>query len=273
MKKRICGGALALALLAALLFAVPLPIAWAEGGRVFDQAGLFEAAAIAAMEERAASLRDSLQMDLVIVTTDDAAGKDSQNYADDYYDNGGFGVGGDKSGVLYLIDMDNRQVYISTCGQAIDLLSDERVGALLSDSLPYLQAQDYSGAPLHFLDEMEKLAPGSGEAAGPATDFTAGSRVSDRAGLLSGAQVAALEKQCAEVRDAVSLDLVVVTAKYTEGKSTQDYADDFYDQGGYGMGGDKSGALFLIDMGHRQAYISTCGRAIDLLTDSPIDSL
>lgn len=48
----------------------------------------------------------------ISVTTDDALGKISMEYADDFFGNGGFGVGNDYDGILFLIDTDNREVYI-----------------------------------------------------------------------------------------------------------------------------------------------------------------
>lgn len=275
MTRRTQSGLLALLFLMVIFFALPMAVAHAEEQRVFDQAGLFEGSDRETMESRAAALRDSLQMDVVIVTTDDAQGKDSQNYADDFYDNGGFGAGEDKSGVLYLIDMDNRQVYISTCGSAIAMLDNAEVERLLSGSLPYLQTQDYGGAPLYFLGEMEQLAAISGgDAAGIEADSAVeGPRVFDQAGLFTEEQVSNLEQACTALRNSCKLDLVVVTTDNAEGKTSQDYADDFYDAGGFGVGTDKSGALFLIDMDNRQAYISTCGSAIGLLSDSMIQSI
>ena len=61
------------------------------------------------MEEEIASMRKEMNMDVVIATTDDAEGKSAETYCEDFYINGGFGTGKDYSGVIFLIDMDNRE--------------------------------------------------------------------------------------------------------------------------------------------------------------------
>lgn len=59
-----------------------------------------------------------------VITTDNAEGKTSQAYADDYYDNLVLSNGWSQNGILFLIDMDNREVCISTMGDCISLYSD-----------------------------------------------------------------------------------------------------------------------------------------------------
>lgn len=129
--------------------------AWAakaDGSRrVFDDAGLLSEGDIAAFEEEIAGLRDTMKMDVVLVTTEDAGGKTSQQYADDYYDEGGFGTRSDYSGVLYLIDMDNREIYISTSGVMIRFLTDKRVDQMLDRAYTYAADGDYAGVMRQFL--------------------------------------------------------------------------------------------------------------------------
>jgi len=96
-------------------------------------------------------------MDIVIVTTNDAQGKSSRDYADDFFDNGGFGVGGDYDGILFLIDMDNREAYISTSGIGIRYLTDIRIESILDMVFDNgLIAGDYYGAAGGFLKGTRK---------------------------------------------------------------------------------------------------------------------
>ena len=90
--------------------------------RVFDDAKLFSADEITQLNDKIAALTSELSQDFVVVTTNDAQGSTAQEYADDYYDEHGFGIGENKTGVLFLIDMDNRKVYISTCHISIALV-------------------------------------------------------------------------------------------------------------------------------------------------------
>ena len=55
-----------------------------EGRYVYDQAGLLENDQD--LEEEIQALRSHLQIDIVLVTTDDAEGLTPRQYADDFYD-------------------------------------------------------------------------------------------------------------------------------------------------------------------------------------------
>lgn len=149
-----------------LLYLAALPAYAAEAAeqRVYDEAGLLTIAQIEQLETQVSALRIRMNMDIVLVTTDDAGGKSSQAYADDYYDYGSFGVGSDASGALFLIDMDNREIYISTTGNMIRYLTDARVDTVLDNSFSYLGQGDYAGAMNQFLTDAasyyEKGIPG-----------------------------------------------------------------------------------------------------------------
>lgn len=127
------------------------PSALAAGVRVFDDALLFDSTEAASLESMIASLRGEMNMDMAIVTTYDAQGKTAQQYADDFYDDNNFGTGSDFSGVLLLIDMDNREAYITTTGTMIRYLTDERINSLLDDVVYWLGYEDYNGAAESFL--------------------------------------------------------------------------------------------------------------------------
>lgn len=144
----------AIVFLSFLLFLCPWPQASSQ--RIFDEAGLLTSTEISTLEEEITKLTGDLGLDLVVVTTDDTHGKSSRQYADDYYDQGGFGTGADKSGVLFLIDMDNRQAYLSTCGAGIDYFTDSRIDRALDRITPRLSDQDYIGAVDEFLEATQE---------------------------------------------------------------------------------------------------------------------
>ena len=95
-------------------------------------------------------------------------------------------------------------------------------------------------------------------------------KVYDFANLLTDSEEQALAAQIRDFCGRTGLDLPLVTTSDAEGKSSRDYADDFYDYNGFGVGENADGMLLLIDMDNRQAYLSTTGRAINLFTDSEI---
>lgn len=101
----------------------------------------------------------------------------------------------------------------------------------------------------------------------------ADTHVFDKADLLTEEEEALLELRLQEFADANGMELAFVSAEFLEGKTTREYADDFYDENGLGLDEEYSGALLLIDMEHREFYISTCGKMIDYLTDVRIERI
>lgn len=141
MKRRfllilLCLGILISLALPALAYDPELP-------RIVDNADLLSDREESDLEELSRMLREDRSMDAVIVTVDSLDGRSPQAYADDYYDYHGYGMGSDYSGVLLLIAMDTRQWHISTCGRAIDAISDYDVQSLFESMAEHLSAGDY----------------------------------------------------------------------------------------------------------------------------------
>lgn len=148
MKKCLCA-------LLALVF-LCLPALAAPQERVFDQAGLFTPSEAERLTTLVDQVKESTHMDIVLVTTNDAQGKSAREYADDYYEGNDFGQGSRKSGALFLIDMDNREIYLSTCGDMIDYLTDARIDRILDDAFSHMTDGDYAGAATAALKGIEK---------------------------------------------------------------------------------------------------------------------
>lgn len=128
--------------------------------RVFDQAGLFSETEIIQLEEKIAQCRKSTKMDVVIVSAYADEERSAEEYADDYYDYGGFGAGKKASGVLLLYYMDGPgqpggECYISTAGTMINMLTDERIESILDDVYGDLGNRDFAGATEHFLEDVK----------------------------------------------------------------------------------------------------------------------
>lgn len=96
-------------------------------------------------------------------------------------------------------------------------------------------------------------------------------RLVDGANLLSHSEEAALLGKLDEISKRQKADIVVVTVDSLEGKTPMEYADDFYDDNGYGFGEEKDGILFLVSMEERDWYISTTGYAITAFTDAGLE--
>lgn len=143
MKKII---ALLLTAVMAAAFAVTLSAEPASEQRVFDNADLFSIEEEAVIEDTVKDFITTTNMDCVVLTSQDSLGNSAMETADDFYDYGGFGIGEDASGMLFLIDMDNREIYISTSGEAIDYLYDSRIDNLLDYAYEDVSNEDYAGA-------------------------------------------------------------------------------------------------------------------------------
>ena len=95
-----------------------------NGDKVVDNADLLTDSQEQELEGRLEELVDKYGCDAVIVTTDTIDGKTPMAYADDYFDYNGYGIGSGHDGVLFLLSMEDRDWWISTCGEGIDIFTD-----------------------------------------------------------------------------------------------------------------------------------------------------
>lgn len=97
-------------------------------------------------------------MDMVIVTIDSNPRYSAQKFSDDFYDYNSFGKNKTRDGVLFLIDMDTRNFYISTTGEAIRLYNDYRINAILDYVEPYIKDENYYEAASSFIQKSAYYA-------------------------------------------------------------------------------------------------------------------
>ncbi len=150
------------ALLVMILLLLPMGALAAEA--VVDECGLFTAAEIAQMETLIGEIRETYQMDAAVLTTKEVPANRSseseektQAYADDYYDQNGYGLGEDRAGILYMIDMKNRVLYISTNGVMIDYISDSRLEDLLDTAYEYAGSKKYGQSAIAVLQQLKSI--------------------------------------------------------------------------------------------------------------------
>ena len=86
--------------------------------RVVDDADLLSDSEEKALREKLEEIRVRQKMDIVIVTVNTLNGATLVDYADDTYDYNGYGYGNNRDGLLLLINMENRDWYISTKSEA-----------------------------------------------------------------------------------------------------------------------------------------------------------
>ena len=92
--------------------------------------------------EKCKKLSDICKVDIGIATTTDAKGLSSKQYAQESVLNNNLGYEDDdrfdKSAVLFLVDLDNRETYIVTEGLGILLIEDDDIENILDDVYAYI---------------------------------------------------------------------------------------------------------------------------------------
>ena len=223
---------------------------------VEDAAGLLTQEEIDDLQSEAERLYELYGRDVVIVTTNDTDGKSAMEFADDYFDYNGYS----DEGLLLLVDMGNREWWISTEGSCIEAFTDAEIQNIGEAVAGYLANGDYKGAFDEFLWHVEYELEnyenaGGGDVIERPAEGTATVFVIDEAELLTEEEEQLLEEKIALLRNGYFEDIVIVTTNNTGGKSSMEYADDYYDYNGYA----DAGILLLIDMGNREWWISTKG--------------
>ncbi len=88
----------------------------------------------------------------------------------------------------------------------------------------------------------------------------------DNANLLTADEAIELNKRLEAFALEYESEIAILTVESLEGKTPQEYADDFYDYNGYGYGENDDGMLVLYKPGaegERELYISTHGTGVD----------
>ncbi len=119
---------------------------------IYDEANLLSEDDEASLMVKLEKYSSKYSADIAIVTTNDAGGMSSQAYADAYAEKIGQSMSRDEyPGILFLIDMDNRQIYMATQGQAMNYYDDYRINKVLDNCYNHITDGDYKGTCEAFL--------------------------------------------------------------------------------------------------------------------------
>jgi uncharacterized protein len=129
------------------------------GSLVVDQAGLLTEAERTQLTEKLNGISHEHRMDVVLVTADDLGGKSPRDYADDFYDYNGYGYGENDDGFIVVFNTGegdgNRNLWISTHGKGIDLLTDMEIDVIIEMMITPIKNGDFAGAFDNFVSECE----------------------------------------------------------------------------------------------------------------------
>lgn len=141
-----------LAVLAVMVIALSLSVtAFASGTRLQDDSDLLNGFDKIEINDSLDQLSEELGVDIVIHTTDSLKDMGIWDYADDFYDQGGFAP----DGVLLVLKMTGgegeRECYISTVGEGSKAFTDYGINQCLETLHPYLLNGDVAGAFKEFI--------------------------------------------------------------------------------------------------------------------------
>ena len=94
-----------------------------------------------------------------VITVDSNKGKTPQAFADDFYDYNGYGYGENDDGFIVVFNTGkgdgNRNLWISTHGKGIDLLTDMEIDVIIEMMITPIKDGDFAGAFNTFVEESE----------------------------------------------------------------------------------------------------------------------
>jgi len=127
-----------------------------------DKAGLLSKEEESDLLKRAKKIRSDKQINIIIVTTDDKGSKydygdeGSKEFAIDKYNDLAKTIPfKDNSGIIFLIDMENRYMYIYTYATAHAVIPDEECTAMFESVQSMLTGEEYAEALDSLLDQVE----------------------------------------------------------------------------------------------------------------------
>ena len=94
-----------------------------------------------------------------VITVDSNEGKTPRAFADDFYDYNGYGYGENDDGFIVVFNTGegdgNRNLWISTHGKGIDLLTDMEIDVIIEMMITPIKNGDFAGAFDNFVSECE----------------------------------------------------------------------------------------------------------------------
>lgn len=154
-----------------ILFSIVFSVnGFAYGNFIADDADLFSDYEETEVSSAIEYFTSEKEFSLAVVTTDFTSGLSSEEYADDYYDYLIDNEGLDENGLLFLIDMDNREVWISTSGECILSYNDIEIDSIIDNGYNSLTNGDYAQCIL----EMTEAAMNTDTVTDPDEDYYIG---------------------------------------------------------------------------------------------------
>lgn len=98
-------------------------------------------------------------------------------------------------------------------------------------------------------------------------------KVYDYAQILTEKQENKLIENVKKYIDKYNMDMVIVTVKYYTYDNLSDYINEFYNRNNFGLGANKSGIIFALDVKNNDIDIKTFGTAKTLYSEAEIKNI
>lgn len=128
--------------------------------RLIDEADLLSNSEESKLLSKLNRISEDNYTDVIVVTVDSLGEKTGTEYADDFFDDNGYGYGSNNDGILLLVSMEYRDWAISTCGSAINVFSDDILKIMENKFLPKLSKDSYYEAFDTYADLCEAFLTG-----------------------------------------------------------------------------------------------------------------
>lgn len=226
-----------------------------ETSYIRDEVSAFSSKEITEINKAAKAIEEQYHFKVYFLAAKSVGEDGILSYAEKVYQESA----GTAEGILLAVDKEKNEWILYYAGNA-----KEKLGAKSDDILwkAFESGKNIYSGVRYYLNKVTKLLNAS-----------ANPLLVDEADLLKPDQEKTLLAKLKDVSKRQKCDVVVVTVKSLEGKSAQDFADDYFDYNGYGQGKNHDGLLFLISMAERKWHISTTGYGITAFTDAGLDYL
>ena len=122
---------------------------------IYDEANLYSSNEINQLESEIQSLIENVQCDIKIVTAS-YVGENTDQFIDEFFFEHDFGYGSSRRGVVFFIDMDNRQFRIFDYDDNGEFFfSDEERELIADDIMAMLGAGQYMDGAMYFLERVQ----------------------------------------------------------------------------------------------------------------------
>lgn len=140
-----------------LLLVLPQAAVFAEAFRVYDEAFVLSDGQMEQLEEKYKTVSEKYNVDVALAITKELYGRTVMESADDFYDDGDYGMGENDDGILLYICMGTGEYHITTHGTALTAFNANGIRYIKEKIVPYLEKDEYYKAVDAFAEVCDEL--------------------------------------------------------------------------------------------------------------------